>query len=114
MTAARDPGDIWRRLEETLAERIRERPAGSYVAELLDGGHPAMSSKVVEEAYELVEACGAEDTPAVIHEAADLVFHVLVLLSSNDVRWQDVETELARRFGIGGLAEKAARSERPL
>lgn len=114
MTESHVVPDLWRQLEEVLVERIRQRPPGSYVAELLDGGHPAMSAKVIEEAYELVEACGDdENRPAIVHEAADLVFHVMVLLAANEIRWQDVEAELSRRFGIGGVAEKAARLGRP-
>jgi phosphoribosyl-ATP pyrophosphohydrolase len=114
MTEPHAAHDLWRRLDEMLAERVRQRPAGSYVTELLDGGHPAMATKVIEEAYELVEACGGEnDPPAIVHEAADLVFHAMVLLAANDIRWQEVEAELSRRFGIGGLTEKAARQGRP-
>lgn len=114
MTAAREPADVWRQLEAVIVERIRRRSAGSYVTELVEGGHAAMASKVVEEAYELVEACGGDESAQQIHEAADLVFHLLVLLAANDVRWQDVEAELSRRFGISGLSEKAARTERPV
>lgn len=113
MTDEADTTDIWQQLEAVLADRIRQRPAGSYVAELIDGGHAAMSSKVIEEAYELVEACADDDSAPKIHEAADLVFHLMVLLAANDVGWRDVEAELSRRFGISGLAEKAARAERP-
>lgn len=113
MTAEAESTGIWQRLETVLADRIRQRPAGSYVAELVDGGHAAMSSKVIEEAYELVEACAEDDSAPKTHEAADLVFHLMVLLAANDIRWQDVEAELSRRFGIGGLTEKAARAERP-
>jgi phosphoribosyl-ATP pyrophosphohydrolase len=113
MTApAADAGGLFRRLEQVLEERIRHRPPGSYVAQLLDGGHPAMAGKVVEEAYELIEACAEEDRPAAIHEAADLVFHLLVLLRANGIRWDDVEAELDRRFGVGGLADKRRRPAR--
>lgn len=117
MTDRTDPAasesDIWRRLEQVLIERRQSRPANSYVTELLDGGHPVLAGKIIEEAYELVEACGEDDRPGVIHEAADLMFHVLVLLQTHDVRWCDVEAELSRRFGLSGLAEKASRSESP-
>jgi phosphoribosyl-ATP pyrophosphohydrolase len=114
MTACRDQhADIWRNLEQVMDERIRLRPSDSYVTELVAGGHAAIAGKVVEEAYELIEACGAEERTAVIHEAADLMFHILVLLRTNDVRFDDVEEELARRFGVGGLREKKTRAERP-
>lgn len=108
-----DDAGLLRRLEQVISDRRRSRPAGSYVAELFDGGHPLLSAKVIEEAYELIEACGGDDRTTVVHEAADLVFHVLALLGSQDVSWSDVERALTRRFGIGGLTEKATRAERP-
>lgn len=114
MTEIAGADDIWRRLEHVIAERMHLRPSGSYVTELLDGGHPVLSGKVVEEAYELVEAGAEGERAAVIHEGADLVFHLLVLLKTHSVGWSDIESELSRRFGLGGLTEKAARLESPL
>ncbi len=114
MTTPSEAGDVWRALETVVQDRLRKRPTGSYVVELVDGGHAALSSKVIEEAYELIEACGGEEPAAITHEAADLAFHVLLLLQANDIAWSDVEGELSRRFGIGGLAEKAARAQRPV
>ena len=73
-----------------------------------------MGDKIMEEAAELVEAAGEEGSEGrehVIHEAADLVYHLFVLLGYRDVGLQDVEAELARRFGTSGLAEKESRSE---
>lgn len=105
--------ELWSQLEAVIADRIRQKPAGSYVAELVDGGHAAMASKIVEEAYELIEACAEDDAAQKTHEAADLVFHLMVLLAANNIGWHDVEAELSRRFGISGLAEKTARTERP-
>jgi phosphoribosyl-ATP pyrophosphohydrolase len=87
-----------------------ERP--SYVAGLLRSGVDAIGKKIVEEAAEVVEA-GAEPGDAgrehLIREAADLVFHTMVLLGYRDIEWSDVETELARRFGTSGIAEKESR-----
>ena len=103
-------GDLLVQLEQVIAERLRQRPAGSYVAELLEGGHPVQAGKVIEEAYELIAACAEDDRPAIIHEAADVVFHLLVLLQANGAGWPDVVSELSRRFGLGGLAEKASRT----
>jgi phosphoribosyl-ATP pyrophosphohydrolase len=114
MTTPSETGDVWRALEAVVQDRLRTRPAGSYVVELVDGGHAALASKVIEEAYELIEACGGEEAAAITHEAADLAFHVLLLLQANGIAWRDVENELSRRFGIGGLAEKAARTQRPV
>lgn len=100
------------RLEATIRQRLADRPAGSYVTELASGGHATMASKVIEEAYEFVEACADQDERGpgeVAHEAADLVFHLMVLLAASDTPWSHVEQELVRRFGIGGLTEKAQR-----
>lgn len=97
------------RLFEVIEERRAARPAGSYVVSLLDGGIPAIGAKVLEEAEEVVRAAASEADDAVAHEAADLIFHLLVLLSARGVEPGAVHAELARRFGIGGLAEKAAR-----
>lgn len=100
------------RLAALVEHRQQERPGGSYTVELFDGGHTVMSSKIIEEAYELIEAAGGDepvDRMAITHEAADLVYHLLVLLTSVGVSWQFVERELMERFGTSGLEEKAAR-----
>jgi phosphoribosyl-ATP pyrophosphohydrolase len=82
------------------------------VAELMRGGVARIGAKIVEEAAEVVEA-GAEPGDAgrahLVHEVADLVFHAMVLLGYRERDWADVESELARRFGISGIAEKRAR-----
>lgn len=113
MTTDTDATSVWTQLDAVIADRVQQQPAGSYVTELLDGGHAAMASKVIEEAYEFVEACADDDAGRKTHEAADLVFHAMILLAANGIGWQSVEAELSRRFGISGLAEKAARSGRP-
>jgi phosphoribosyl-ATP pyrophosphohydrolase len=64
---------------------------------------------VTEEAGELVAAAGSESDDRVVSEAADLVYHTLVLLAARDVPFMRVEAELARRFGVSGLDEKASR-----
>lgn len=76
---------------------------------LLTGGVAAIGAKVTEEAGELVQAAAAESRDRVVSEAADLLYHTLVLLVSRDVPLADVELELGRRFGVSGLEEKAAR-----
>ena len=107
-----DSAVILDRLFEVIIARRDERPEGSYVVGLLDGGWEAIEAKVREEAQEVVEAARDESDAAVAHEAADLLFHLWVLLASRGLSPEAVYTELARRFGIGGLAEKASRSER--
>jgi phosphoribosyl-ATP pyrophosphohydrolase len=103
-----DGPSILRQLATVLDGRKRLRPAGSYTVELLDAGHAVISAKIVEEAYELIAAAG-EESNEIAHEAADLVYHVLVLLTAADVSWDDVERELQTRFGISGLEERARR-----
>ena len=101
--------DVLDRVYAVIRERKRERPPGSYVVKLLDGGIGAIGAKVREEGAELVEAAGAPDKAHVAHEAADLLFHVLVLLGAADVAPAQVYEVLEQRFGIGGLTEKAGR-----
>jgi phosphoribosyl-ATP pyrophosphohydrolase len=104
-----DGSPILHQFAAVLESRKRFRPAGSYTVELLNAGHPAIAAKIVEEAYELVSAAGEEAPGDVAHEAADLVYHILVLLTAADVPWTDVEQELQTRFGISGLEERAQR-----
>lgn len=109
-----DAPSVLRQLASVLESRKRLRPPGSYTVELFDAGHATMSAKIVEEAYELIAAVGeADDSPSgdIAHEAADLVYHVLVLLTAVDVSWDDVERELQTRFGISGLEERARRAQ---
>jgi phosphoribosyl-ATP pyrophosphohydrolase len=84
----------------------------SYTAKLLTGGVAKIGSKITEEAAEVVEAArepGPEGHEHTIHEAADLMYHLFVLLAHCDVTLEEVEAELAGRFGISGLEEKASR-----
>lgn len=108
--AAAPPSQMLDRLFEVIEARRIARPAGSYVVSLLDGGIGAIGAKVCEEAEEVVRAAREESDGALAHEVADLLFHVLVLLSARGVSPDESFRELARRFGIGGLEEKAARS----
>lgn len=93
-----------------IASRKGESPDRSYTSRLLAGGVDAVGAKVREEADELVRAAVAEPDERVVAEAADLVYHTLVLLAARDLTLARVGEELARRFGTSGLAEKAARS----
>ncbi len=106
-----EQGAILSRLAAVIEDRKGRRPPGSYTARLLSGGVDEIGAKLREEAGELVEAARlADEEPGpVIHEAADLVYHLLVMLAFCDVQLADVEAELARRFGISGLDEKASR-----
>ena len=110
-----EPSQVLDRLFEVIGRRRDERPEGSYVVSLLEGGLPMITGKVDEEAAEVVRAAIGESDDALVREVADLLFHLLVLLAARGVDPDGVYRELARRFGIGGLEEKAsrvARSER--
>ena len=84
---------LWR----TISERAATRPAGSYTVELLDEGVGACAQKVGEEAVELVRAALSQDDARVVEEAADLVYHLYVLLTSRGLDVATVDDELARR-----------------
>jgi phosphoribosyl-ATP pyrophosphohydrolase/phosphoribosyl-AMP cyclohydrolase len=84
---------LWR----TIMERKAERPVGSYVASLLDAGVTRAAQKVGEEGVEVGLAAVSGDRDAVVAEAADLVFHLYVLLAAADVDLAEVEDELERR-----------------
>ncbi len=104
-------GTILDRLMALIEDRRANRPPRSYTTELFDGGKDTIAAKLREEAEELIEAARREQgqPDSVIHEAADLVYHLLVLLAHCGVALGDVEAELARRFGTSGLDEKASR-----
>jgi phosphoribosyl-ATP pyrophosphohydrolase len=98
------------RLYAVVQQRLGDRPEDSYVSKLADGGLAAMGAKVCEEAGELVEAAAGPDRAHTIHEAADLLFHTWVLLGASGIEPAAVWNELERRFGTGGLTEKASRA----
>lgn len=103
-------GEILEALEQVIAARKGESPDRSYTSRLLAGGVAKVGGKVTEEAGELVQAATAETDARVVSEAADLVYHMLVLLACRGLAIAEVEDELARRFGVSGLDEKAART----
>jgi len=105
-----DHAAILARLEATIAERRGADPASSYVAKLNARGVPKIAQKVGEEAVETVIAAMAGDRAGLVGEAADLVFHLMVLLGAQGVALDEVLAELARREGLSGIAEKAART----
>jgi phosphoribosyl-ATP pyrophosphohydrolase len=102
--------DTLERLEATIAARRSADPGSSYVAKLNARGLSKIAQKLGEEATEAVIAALVEDRAALVGEAADLLFHLLVLLAAKDIPLADVLGELDRREGVSGIAEKAARS----
>ena len=90
-------GHVLGRLAATIAARAAERPAESYTVQLLDRGVPRISQKVGEEAVEVVVAANAEEPERLASEAADLLYHLLVLLQARGVPLDAVWKELAHR-----------------
>ena len=98
-------------LEATIAARRGADPASSYVAKLSAAGRAKIAQKVGEEAVETVIAAMTGDPAKLTSEAADLIFHLLILLADGGVTLADVAAELDRREGVSGLSEKAARKD---
>lgn len=98
---------------EKLAELIEARKTAaadtSYVAGLFEKGMNTILKKVGEESVETIIAAKEDDNSQLVYETADLWFHTLVMLSARGLGPGDVLKELERRFGLSGLAEKAAR-----
>ena len=103
--------DTLSRLADMLEARKQADPASSYVAKLYAKGLDAILKKIGEEATETVIAAKNGDKQQIVYETADLWFHCMVMLASQGVRPEEVLEELARREGLSGLAEKAARGE---
>ena len=97
------------RLEAVIASRRTGDPQASYVARLNAKGLGKIAQKLGEEATETIIAALTEDHQALVGEAADLLFHLMVLLSAKNVPLSDVLAELDRREGVSGIAEKASR-----
>jgi phosphoribosyl-ATP pyrophosphohydrolase len=101
--------DVMMRLAATIAARRSATGDSSYTRQLLDGGPEKCARKFGEEAVETVIAAIGADPKALTGEAADVIYHLLVLLEARGVSWTDVAAVLEARAGASGLAEKAAR-----
>ena len=101
--------DTLQQLAAVLEARKGADPESSYVARLYAKGLDAILKKIGEEATETVLAAKDGDRAKVVYETADLWFHTLVLLAHQGLGPDAVLAELRRRFGLSGLAEKAAR-----
>ncbi|MDA0819821.1 MAG: phosphoribosyl-ATP diphosphatase [Proteobacteria bacterium] len=99
------------RLEQVIAERKAASPDASYVAKLNAAGIEKIAQKLGEEAVETVIAALSGSREEVVGEAADLIFHLLVLLQARWIKLDEVMAELDRREGTSGIEEKASRSE---
>jgi phosphoribosyl-ATP pyrophosphohydrolase len=103
--------DTLSRLEQTIAARMASGDASaSYVAQLHAQGLPVIARKLGEEAVEAIVAALSGSREDLVGEAADVLFHLLVLLGEQGVPLADVLAELDRREGTSGIDEKASRS----
>ena len=103
------PPDVLARLEATITQRLSASPETSYVAQLHARGLPVIARKLGEEAVEAITAALAGTSEELTGEAADVLFHLLVLLAEKGIPLAEVMAELDRREGTSGLAEKASR-----
>ena len=97
------------RLSETILARKSADPESSWTAKLLAKGPEKCAEKFGEEAVEAIIEAVKGDRAKLTAEAADVVYHLLVMLAARDVSLADVVAELERREGVSGIAEKAAR-----
>ena len=97
------------RLADVIEARKVADPESSWTAKLLARGPEKCAEKFGEEAVEAIIEAVKGDRDALTKEAADVVYHLLVMLAARDLSWADVEAELDRRHGTSGIAEKASR-----
>ena len=104
---------ILERLMALIEDRRANPPERSYTTKLFQGGVGPIGEKIVEEAGEVVDAArqmqDGHDRHELIHESADLIYHLFVMMGFHGIRLREVTDELARRFGTSGLDEKASR-----
>ncbi|WP_081975046.1 bifunctional phosphoribosyl-AMP cyclohydrolase/phosphoribosyl-ATP diphosphatase HisIE, partial [Novilysobacter arseniciresistens] len=101
------PSDFLAELDALVARRHRERPVGSYTSQLFDGGIRRIAQKVGEEGVETALAAVVQDDAALLGEAADLLFHLLVLLRARGLALADAVSVLRERHGYPMAAEAA-------
>lgn len=103
--------DILTKLAATIEARKGADPDGSWTAKLLAKGPEKCAEKFGEEAVEAIIEAAKGDRVGLTSEAADVLYHLLVMLAARDVAFEDVLAELARREGTSGIIEKAGRSQ---
>lgn len=104
---------VFARLMAVIEDRKANPPPKSYTTSLLQGGVAKIGAKITEEAKEVVEAASEPEAAGqahLVYEAGDLIYHLFVLLAHRDIPLAEVETELARRFGVSGIIEKESRA----
>lgn len=103
--------NVLTRLARTIEGRKGEDEKKSYAAKLFARGPDKCAEKFGEEAVEAIIAAVKDDKKNLTEEAADVLFHLLVMLSARDVKWDDVLLELERREGTSGIIEKQSRKK---
>ncbi len=96
-------------LNATIQSRIGADPDSSWTAKLLSKGPEKCAEKFGEEAVEAIIEAVKGDRDKLISEAADSIYHLLVMCAARGVNLDDIEAELARREGVSGITEKASR-----
>lgn len=109
MNKPTNSNDILKELSAILEARKSESAGSSYVASLYARGLDKILEKVGEEATETILAAKNGDKEQIVYETADLWFHTMVMLAERGLCADDVLSELARRFGVSGIEEKASR-----
>ncbi len=103
--------NVLTRLARTIESRKGSDEKKSYAAKLFARGPEKCAEKFGEEAIEAIIAAAKGDKKNLTEEAADVLFHLLVMLSARDVKWNDVLDELKRREGTSGIVEKQSRKK---
>ena len=103
--------EVLTRLEEVIRARRGADAESSHTAKMLAKGPQKCAEKFGEEAVEAIIEAAQGNRDALTREAADVVYHLLVMLAAQDLTWDDVLAELERREGTSGIAEKAARGQ---
>jgi phosphoribosyl-ATP pyrophosphohydrolase len=103
--------DIIQSLYKVILDRKANPAENSYTTSLMAKGIDKILKKVGEEASELLIAGKGGERQEIVHESADLIFHLLVLLVFHGIEPEEVYAELRRRFGISGIEEKSSRAK---
>ena len=104
-----NPKTTFDRVFDVILKRKQSSPETSYVAYLMDEGTDMILKKICEESAEVIIAAKNGNRVEQIHELADLLFHMLVLMGYKSITLMDISRELEKRFGQSGFDEKANR-----
>ena len=102
---------IFADLFAVIEKRKTASPDTSYVASLFNEGIHKINAKIEEEAKEVIESANQKDKKQLVYEICDLLFHLFVLCGFKEVKLEDIQLELSRRFGLSGLEEKSKRKQ---